>query len=268
MPELPEVETIKRELEPLIKGSTIQSVDFYWPKTLRGMNVPDFAREIAGTQVAKLNRRGKYLILELTSGKRLLVHFKMTGSFRVDGDIAEWPHTRAVIYLKDGRKLFFIDPRKFGRFHLIEDNNSPLKELGVEPLSKGFTVSKLSALLSKRKTPIKIALLDQGLIAGIGNMYADEALFMAGIHPLRPAHSLSQNEIARLHQAIPAVLHRAITNKGASIVNYFRPGGERGTAHSHFKVAHRKGRCSVCPEPVKRINIRGRGTYYCPSCQH
>ena len=268
MPELPEVETIKNDLGPLIKDCVIDRVEFLWNKTLRGSSPETFTREVAGQRIINLSRRGKYLILALESGKMILVHFKMTGSFLIGKQEGEPPkHTRAIVYLKDGRGLFFIDPRKFGRFQLVNPGNSPLNELGVEPLSDGFTREMLKELLLKIKAPIKIALLDQRLIAGIGNMYADEALFLAGIHPLRPSESLSQFEIAHLHDAIRHVLLEAIENKGASIVNYFRPGGEKGSAHSHFKVAHRKGLCTVCPEVVQRIVIRGRGTYFCPSCQ-
>jgi len=269
MPELPEVETIKNDLEPLIKNSVIDRVEFLWNKTLRGSSPETFNREVAGQRINNLSRRGKYLIIMLDNGKMLLVHFKMTGSFLIGKQEGEPPkHTRAIVYLKDGRGLFFIDPRKFGRFQLVNPGDSPLSELGIEPLSSGFTRQRLGELLSKRKSPIKITLLDQGLIAGIGNMYADEALFLAGIHPLRRAEDISHVEITRLHDAIRHVLLEAIKNKGASIVNYFRPSGETGSAHSHFKVAHRKGVCTACPGAVQRIVIRGRGTYFCPSCQH
>ena len=269
MPELPEVETIKNDLEPLITGSTLERVEFLWHKTLRGMSPESFNKIVDAQRIKGLSRRGKYLIINLESGKMILVHFKMTGSFLL-GKRGDSPpeHTRAIIYLNDGRVLFFNDPRKFGRFHLVLPGETPLDELGIEPFSAGFTPQKLQGLLSSRRAPIKIALLDQSLIAGIGNMYADEALFVAGIHPLKPANSLSESEIRCLRDAIRAVLREAIKNKGASVVNYFRPSGESGSAHSQFKVAHRKGRCFGCPGEVRRIVIRGRGTYYCPSCQH
>lgn len=268
MPELPEVETIKNDLEPLIDGSVIEKIEFMWPRTLRGMDAAELNEVVAGTSICGLSRRGKYLIISLSNGKLLLVHFKMTGSFIVgrDGDAPK--HTRAVIYLSDGRRLFFNDPRKFGRFQLIDPGQSPISELGVEPLSAEFTDEALAEILTRRKKePIKTALLHQEFIAGIGNMYADESLFLAGIHPLRPADSLSGDEVMRLRRAIVEVLKQAIRNKGASVVNYVRPGGEIGTAHSHFKVAHRKGGCTSCPGQIERITVRGRGTYFCPSCQ-
>lgn len=269
MPELPEVETIKNDLEPLIKGSRVEKVEFLWAKTLRGLNPEEFNREIAGKRIAALSRRGKYLMLLLEGGKILLVHFKMTGSFLIGGPgdpVSK--HARAIMYLEDGRRLFFIDPRKFGRFQLVSPGESPLSGLGVEPLSDEFTARKLGELLSKRTAPVKVVLIDQSLIAGVGNMYADEALFLAGIHPLRPADSLGVPGVSRLRRALRQVLREAIKNKGASVVNYFRPGGEAGSAHSYFKVAHRRGKCASCPEGIMRIVVRGRGTYYCPACQH
>jgi formamidopyrimidine-DNA glycosylase len=268
MPELPEVETIKNDLAPVLQGERIDKVDFLWYKTLRGMSAADFNNEVSGQHITRLSRRGKYLVLELESGKYLLVHFKMSGSFKIAGKDEEPPaHTRAVVHLKSGKQLFFIDPRKFGRFELIEAGQSPLQDLGVEPLSRSFTVKKLGEILSGRKTPVKMVLMDQRLIAGIGNMYADEALFLARIKPTRPAESLSDDEIEVLLNAIRTVLKQAIGRGGASIVNYFRPGGATGSAHFNFKVAHRKGNCPGCRGKIKRIVVRGRGTYYCPSCQ-
>lgn len=233
------------------------------------MNTSDFNCVISSQRIIGFSRRGKYLVIELENAKLLLVHFKMTGSFLIGNESDTPPkHSRAIINFRDGRKLFFVDPRKFGRFQLINKGESPLGELGIEPLSENFSIQTLEGLLSKRKTPIKIALLDQKLVAGIGNMYADEALFNSHIHPERPADSLTSSEVSRLFKAIHQVLRKAIQNKGASVVNYFRPGGQTGSAHSYFKVAHRKGKCLICPATVKRIVIRGRGTYYCPSCQH
>ncbi|MDD4874532.1 MAG: DNA-formamidopyrimidine glycosylase, partial [Dehalococcoidales bacterium] len=178
------------------------------------------------------------------------------------------PHTRAIIHLDNGMNIYFNDPRKFGRMQFVKDGETVLGKLGIEPLGTDFTVQSLTELLSHRKSPIKSVLLEQGLIAGIGNMYADEALFAAKIHPLRPVNTLSQDEIQRLHKAIQQVLHEAINNKGASVSNYFRPGGEMGTAHNHFKVAHRKDKpCPVCNTILQRIPIHQRGSYFCPCCQ-
>ncbi len=269
MPELPEVETIKNELTPVAAGRTITRIEFFWDKTLRGSTQDEIDRLVSGRRITAMSRRGKYLLFNLDNGLVLAVHLKMTGSLLVKSDTDEpQKHTRAIIYLSGGHRLFFNDPRKFGRFQLLKPGDNPLGDLGVEPLSDDFTSHRLGELLSRRRAPIKITLLDQSLIAGIGNMYADEALFLAGIHPLRPADSLSPHEITRLRDAIRRVLRQAIENKGASMVNYVRPGGEVGSAHSHFKVAHRKGKCTACPGDVQRMVVRGRGTYYCPACQH
>jgi formamidopyrimidine-DNA glycosylase len=193
----------------------------------------------------------------------------MTGSLLIDQDSSQPPkYTRAIINLDKDTSIFFRDPRKFGRMWLVENTDTIVGKLGPEPLEPGFTPQVLAQRLVKRKAPIKAILLDQHFIAGIGNMYADEALFAAGIHPLRSGNSLSPEEIERLHQAIQQVLWSAIGNKGASTDTYFRPSGERGTAHFQFKVAHRRGEtCPVCDTPIQRLPIRNRGSYFCPNCQ-
>ncbi|HEY55708.1 MAG TPA: DNA-formamidopyrimidine glycosylase, partial [Dehalococcoidia bacterium] len=176
--------------------------------------------------------------------------------------------TRAIIHLDDGTNVYFRDPRKFGVMWLVADKNSVGDRLGPEPLEAGFTAGVLAKALAKRTAPIKALLCDQGLVAGIGNMYADEALFLAKIHPLRAGGSLSAEEVKRLYRAIKQVLVAAIGDKGASTDTYFRPGGEIGTAHFHFRVAHRRGEsCPVCGRPLQRLAIRNRGSYFCPQCQ-
>ena len=269
MPELPEVETIKNELAPLVTGRRINSVDFLWAKTLVSPSIPEFDTRVKGTLVEALERRGKYLIFNLESGDSLLVHLRMTGSFLASREKSlPSKHIRAVIRLDDGTNMYFIDPRKFGKFQLVTDLRvKALDKLGPEPMTVSFTSAVLTKLLEGRKAPIKAALVDQAFIAGIGNMYADEILFESRLNPLRPSDSLTPDEIKRLHNAIKQVLKRAIENKGASISNYFRPGGEKGTAHEGFKVAHRKGECPVCGGLIERIVVRQRGTYFCPVCQ-
>jgi formamidopyrimidine-DNA glycosylase len=269
MPELPEVETIKNELAPLVTGRRIKSVEFLWAKTLLSPSIPEFDARVKGKIITGLERRGKYLILRLEGGDSLLVHLRMTGSFFVSRD-KKLPskHTRAVIRLDDGANMYFIDPRKFGKFQLVDGGPvKALEKLGPEPLGDAFTSAALAGLLARHKAPIKAALVDQEIIAGIGNMYADEILYAARLNPLRPSDSLDNQEIKRLHRAIKQVLKKAIENKGASISNYFRPGGEKGSAHEEFKVAHRKGECPVCGGPITRIVVRQRGTYFCPVCQ-
>ena len=269
MPELPEVETIKNELAPLVTGRRIKSVEFLWAKTLFSPSLDEFESRVKGRTIASLGRRGKYLIVRLDSGDSILVHLRMTGSFLVSREKKPPDsHIRAIIHLDDGSNMFFIDPRKFGKFQLVSGDEWSRGKLGPEPLSDEFTTKVLAQLLSGKKAPIKAVLIEQELIAGIGNMYADEALYEARIHPLRMADSLSGEEIKRLHRAIRHVLKTAIESGGASISDYFRPGGERGSAHEGFKVAHRRGgECPVCGGPIARIVVRQRGTYFCPGCQ-
>ncbi|UCE97853.1 MAG: bifunctional DNA-formamidopyrimidine glycosylase/DNA-(apurinic or apyrimidinic site) lyase [Dehalococcoidia bacterium] len=267
MPELPEVETIKNELAPYIIGCIITDVTLLWDRMLRQPSPAQFYHHISGKKIARLTRRGKYLIFRLDSGDSLIIHLKMSGSLILSTDLPP-KYTRAIIHLDKGVNIFFCDPRKFGRISLVKDVDNITEKLGPEPLESTFTAEVLAQKLEKRKTPLKAVLLNQALVAGIGNMYADEALFTAKINPLRSADSLTQDEIRRLHYAIKKVLLEAIKNKGASVSNYFRPGGKIGRAHSHFQVAHQKGKlCSICGNSIKRIPIRQRGSYYCPVCQ-
>jgi len=270
MPELPEVETIKNELQPHIVGHCVTGVTLFWEGIVRQPSVEEFCSRLIGQRITEVARRGKYLILSLTSGEVLVIHLKMTGSLLLRSASAEPDKfIRAIIHLDKEAGLYFRDPRKLGVMWLMENTNSITGKLGPEPLEAGFTPEILAQRLTNRIAPIKALLCDQGFIAGIGNMYADEALFAARIHPLRAGGSLSRDEIERLHNAIQQVLWSAIGNKGASVDTYFRPSGELGTAHFQFKVAHRlSGKfCPVCGTPIERIVVRNRGTYFCPHCQ-
>jgi len=269
MPELPEVETIKNELTPHIVGHKLTGITLFWEGIVRQPPVADFCSRLIGQQITGLARRGKYLIVSLTGDDLLILHMKMSGSLLVSRDSSEPPkHTRAIIHLDEGISVFFRDPRKFGAMWLVKDRKAVTDKLGPEPLEADFTPQVLAQRLRNRTAQIKALLFDQSFIAGIGNMYADEALFAAGIHPTRPGGSLSQDEIKRLHGAIKQILWSAIGNKGASVANYFRPGGEEGTAQFEFKVAHGRGKyCPNCGTPIQRILVRNRGTYFCPRCQ-
>ncbi|MFC1911971.1 bifunctional DNA-formamidopyrimidine glycosylase/DNA-(apurinic or apyrimidinic site) lyase [Chloroflexota bacterium] len=269
MPELPEVETVKNELTPHIMGRKLTGVTLIWEGIVKQTSVADFRSRIIGQKITGLSRRGKYLFFHLTGDDLLVLHLKMSGSLLINRDSVEPPkHTRAIIHLDKGTSIFFIDPRKFGAMWLVKDRRSITDKLGPEPLESDFTLQVLAQRLSNRKAPIKALLLDQSVIAGIGNMYADESLFASRIHPLREGGSLSPDELKRLHRAIQEILRAAIDNKGASIVNYYRPGGETGTAHFEFKVAHGQNKnCANCRGPIKRMVVRNRGTYFCPRCQ-
>ena len=265
MPELPEVETIKNELAPHVVGQKITGVTLLWEGIVRYLSAEEFRSRLRGQTITELSRRGKYLIFSLDGGDLMIIHLRMTGTLWLKPPDR---FTRAIIHL-DNSDIFFRDPRKLGVMLLVEDRNTILGELGPEPLEPDFTPQLLARRLANRKAPIKALLLDQTFIAGIGNMYADEALFAARIHPLRPANSLSPEETTRLHDAIRQVLLSGISNKGASTETYFRPDGTTGTAHFRFQVAHRGGKpCPVCGTTIHRLAIRNRGTYFCPNCQH
>ena len=269
MPELPEVETIKNEISPLIIGRHINEIILFWDKIVKDPSPEEFISRLTGRKIRDVNRRGKYLLISLNQADTLIIHLKMSGSLFIGNDDGDTPaYTRAILKLDNGTNIYLRDPRKFGRMWLVEDIEKVVGKLGPEALGKDLTAKRLARLLSGRKAPIKAVLCDQEVIAGIGNLYADEALFVAKIHPMRAAGSLSTAEVNRLHKSIREVLLAGIENKGASIVNYYRPDGTKGTAHSKFRIAHRKGeRCFVCHTPVQRIVIRGRGTYFCPKCQ-
>lgn len=266
MPELPEVETIKNELLPSIIGREITGITLLWEGIVRQPTVEEFYSRVIGQRVTGLTRRGKYLLLSLGSGEILVMHLKMTGSLLLNSSDDRF--ARAVIHLGDGTRITFRDPRKFGAMWLIGDKEAVTDRLGPEPLEADFTPEVLAQRLHNRTAPIKPVLIDQSIIAGIGNMYADEALFEAKIHPLKPAGSLSKAEVEQLYDAIKRVLWSAISNKGASVQNYIRPSGELGTAHFEFRVAHGIGKeCPIHHIPIRRIVVRNRGTYFCPECQ-
>jgi len=265
MPELPEVETIRNELSHHIIGHTITGITLFWEGIVRQPTLEEFNSRIIGETITGVGRRGKYLFFSLTSGQTLVIHLKMTGSLWLTPPDR---FIRAVIHLDGGVKIYFRDPRKFGVMWLVEDKNTVSAKLGPEPLEAGFTTETLAKALSGRKAPIKALLCDQNVIAGIGNMYADEALFLAKIHPMRAGGSLKPAEIKRLYNAIRQVLAAAIVNKGASVDTYFRPDGQIGTAHFQFRVAHRRGEsCPICDTPLQRLPVRNRGSYFCPRCQ-
>ena len=269
MPELPEVETVKNELLPHVIGRRITGITLVWEGIVKQPAAAEFCARVTGQAITAIKRRGKYLLVSLSGGDLMVLHLKMSGSLIIGRNSTEPPRfTRAVIHLDNDSSVFFRDPRKFGMMKLVEDEKSAVGKLGPEPLEDVFTPRLLSKLLDKRTAPIKALLCDQTVIAGIGNMYADEVLFAAGIHPLRTAVSLSREEIKKIHTAIRRILKTAIANKGASVDTYFRPDGTKGTAHFEFKVAHRRGEnCLNCGTALQRITVRNRGTYFCPKCQ-
>ncbi|MEE9202077.1 MAG: bifunctional DNA-formamidopyrimidine glycosylase/DNA-(apurinic or apyrimidinic site) lyase [Dehalococcoidia bacterium] len=263
MPELPEVETIKNDLVPALEGRRFIEVEVLNPGSVRYPSSEEFRRGLAGRGVLRLGRRGKYLIMYLDQGA-LVVHLMMTGGLF----LSPHPATRVAFLLDDGTRLYFADRRKLGGLWLVVNAAQVVGELGPEPLEPDFTPQVLAERLVGRKAPIKALLLDQGFLAGVGNMYADEALFAAGIHPLRRGADLSPQEVEALHGAIRKVLLEGIHTGGASVDTYRRPDGSAGHTHDGFQVAHKRGEvCPCCGTPIRRLAVRQRGTYFCPTCQ-
>ncbi len=273
MPELPEVETIRLALEPHVVGRRFERVEIGDPRLVRPFEPTAVAAELVGERVAALERRGKYLIVRFESGRVLLIHLRMTGSLRhaAAGSLADDPYRRAVVKLDDGSDVAYRDVRRFGTWHLLEpDEVDPYlqQRLGREPLERAFTARRLAERLEGRKAPIKAALLDQRTVAGLGNIYVDEALWRAEIHPLRPAATLDGDEIARLTKGIRQALRAGIASQGASLRDYSTPDGRRGRMQERFKVYGRDGEpCLRCGTPIDKIRVGGRGTWYCPNCQ-
>jgi formamidopyrimidine-DNA glycosylase len=267
MPELPEVETIKNELAPWVVGQSFTEVTILDAKVLCDCAATQVRRCLIGQKIESLGRRGKYLIFHLSDGNALIIHLRMTGSLLLDPG-EDGRYVRAAFCLSNGHRFVFSDRRRLGKMWLVDDANTVVCKLGPEPVDKGFTPNVLRRRLRRHHIPIKAALLDQGIVAGIGNMYADEALFGARIHPLRKADELSIKQVQTLHNNVCRILRAAIDNKGASVDTYVRPEGELGTAHFDFKVAHRGGEpCPVCGATIERIVVQNRGTYFCPRCQ-
>lgn len=274
MPELPEVETYVRELAPVLAGRAVTAAEVRWPRTIAAPSPDEFTAGIVGQRFARFDRRGKYMLLGLASGATLIVHLRMTGRLQVGGP-AFLPdkHTHVLLDLDDGRRLYYQDSRKFGRLWLVPDPAPVLRRLGPEPSGQELTLEHLAARLAGRTATIKALLLDQSILAGVGNIYADEALFCARIHPARPAGSLSSSEITALIGAVAQVLAAGVAHGGSSLgdsglTNYVRPGGERGGYQGDHKVFHRTGKpCYLCGAPVERIVLAQRSTHFCPNCQ-
>ena len=270
MPELPEVETVANGLRAPLIGRTITAVTINWHRTIARPAVEEFGKQVVGRQVRSVGRRGKYVVVELDYGY-LLVHLMMSGRLHVVP--AEEPldsHMRVVFDLDSGQQMRFQDTRKFGRIYLVDDPQEVTAALGPEPLDDEFTLGDFRRKLARRSGRIKPLLLNQQFLAGLGNIYADEALFAARLHPLRKADSLTPAEQARLYEAIRAVLSSAVKGRGTTLSDggYKDASGEAGTFQARLAVYGRGGQdCLRCQTPVERIVLGGRSAHYCPSCQ-
>jgi len=273
VPELPEVETVRRRLAPALEGRRFERVEIGDARLVRPYEPQAVAAELVGERVAALERRGKYLVVRFESGRVLLIHLRMTGSLRhaPGGTLEDDPYRRAVVRLDDGSDVAYRDVRRFGTWLLFEPGESEgylVARVGPEPLSPAFTAAALGARLAGRTAPLKSALLDQRRVAGLGNIYVDEALWRSRLHPLRPAGGLDPNELRALHRAVRRVLELGIARQGATLRDYATPDGSSGSMQDEFNAYGRAGEpCPRCGTPIDRIVLGGRGTWYCPACQ-
>jgi formamidopyrimidine-DNA glycosylase len=269
VPELPEVETIARGLAHTIVGKQIARAEIRLAKIAIAPPGVDFAGALAGERIVGVSRRAKYAVVKLVSGRALVTSLRMTGRLVVQhpGE-TDYPGTHIVLHYTDGTRLSFADLRTFGRMRLVEPDEPWDAGLGLEPLSSGFTPQWFTGMLSGRTTPIKVLLLDQHRIAGIGNIYACEALWEAGIKPGKPAKSLTKPAILRLHRAIRDVLERATEMRGTSVDDYVDARGLKGGFQNALSVYGRLGEpCLRCGAPIRRTVIAQRGTWWCKKCQ-
>jgi formamidopyrimidine-DNA glycosylase len=273
VPELPEVETVRASLEPGLVGRRFERVEIADPRVTRPLDPVEVSAELEDEVVAALERRGKYLVVRFRSGRVLLIHLRMTGSLRHsrNGALQDDPYLRAVVRLDDGSDVVYRDVRRFGTWLLLEPGSEAeylAQRLGEEPLETGFTTAVLAARLSGRRAPIKAALLDQRAAAGLGNIYSDEALWRARIHPLRPAGELDRDDVRRLHRGIREALRVGIRRQGTTLRDYRTPDGARGTMQDELRVYGREGEaCPRCGDQIVKTRAGGRGTWYCPTCQ-
>ena len=273
MPELPEVETIRSRLAPGLTGRRFERVRILDPRLTRPEPPEAVATVLAGERVRDVRRRGKYLAIVFESGRHLLVHLRMTGSVQhpATGGPGADPYRRAVVELDDGSTLAYRDVRRFGTWTLLDPGELEAylgTRIGGEPLERTFTTAAFAHALRGRKAPIKAALLDQRSVAGVGNIYADEGLWRARIHPLRPSGELTRDEVTRLRKGLRRALEIGIARQGATLRDYRDPEGARGRMQHEFCVYGRAGEpCARCGTPIEKMRAAGRGTWYCPNCQ-
>lgn len=273
MPELPEVETIRRTLNKLVKGKTIENVSVYWPRLIKQPeDVNQFCDALKGETIHDVKRRGKFLIFSLDT-LSLVSHLRMEGRYGLyPSEKQTEPHTHVVFHFNDQTELRYRDVRKFGTMHLFQKGEEhlrlPLSQLGMEPFSDDFTAEWLLQKLKETSRNIKTALLDQKIVAGLGNIYVDEALFRSSIHPERPAKDLSFDEASKLHLEIIRTLKEAVDKGGSTVRSYVNSQGQIGMFQLELFVYARKNQpCKKCGRPIQKMKVGGRGTHFCPNCQ-
>lgn len=263
MPELPEVEIVRRDILPFVKGRVVKRIEVISLKSiLKGISPLQLKKELEGKKIADVGRRAKYILFRLASGGYFTVHLGMTGRLLFQPD----DYVRLIFHFSGNRALYYSDARRFGKIRFYK--GYPDLELGPEPLGREFTPEKFKEMLREKKAAIKLVLLDQKFLAGLGNIYATESLFRAGIHPKRPANKLSGAEVKKLHHHIKKVLFEALGYRGTSDRWFLDAHGRKGGFQLRLKVYGRKGEpCFKCKTPIKRIVLGQRGTYFCPRCQ-
>jgi formamidopyrimidine-DNA glycosylase len=271
MPELPEVETVAHGLQVALAGCTITGVKVLWRRSIVSLDPDAFAHRLVDQKIKSVSRRGKWIVMSLSGEDTLLIHLRMSGRLVVEEEAClDNRHLRVLLFLNDGRRLSFVDQRKFGRLHLTNNPDQILETLGPEPLSEAFTAEQLTKMLKRRKGHIKPLLLNQHFLAGLGNIYTDESLWRARIHPLRSANTLTPAEVKCLHKSIRSVLTAAIASGGTTLddESYRQADGRPGEFLGKLVVYGREGHpCPRCEQAIERIVVGQRGTHFCPRCQ-
>jgi formamidopyrimidine-DNA glycosylase len=273
MPELPEVESVRRQLAPALVGRRFEHVEIADARLVRPYEPAEVAAELTGERIADVGRRGKYLVVRFESGRVLLIHLRMTGSLlhARGGTLPDDPHRRAVVKLDDGSDVAYRDVRRFGTWLLLEPGEAGpylAARVGDEPLEALFTAARLGERLAGRRGALKAALLDQRVLAGLGNIYVDEALWRARLNPLRAAGELERDELRRLHRGIRAALEHGLARQGSTLRDYRLPDGSGGSMQDEFRVYGRGGEpCERCGTVIARTQVGGRTTSFCPACQ-
>lgn len=262
MPELPEVETVKRQISPVVIGRKITSLEFLDRRNIKKISVNKFKKKIIGDKILDIERRAKYLFFKMKSGRWMAIHLGMAGRVLLKPD----KYVRIVFNLSGNKKMYFSDTRLFGKIWLYD--KYPELGLGPEPLPKSFKLKDFKKLVKSKKGNVKVVLMDQKFIAGVGNIYAAEALFLAGIHPTRRMESLTNSEISKLYIGIIKSLKAGIAHKGSSVDSFVSAIGEQGKNQNYLYVYGRKGEpCKKCKKPIHKISLGQRGTYFCNKCQ-
>lgn len=273
MPELPEVETVKEALNQTVKGQTIKDIELRYEPMIKNMSADEFKEKLINQTIQEVSRRGKYLVFHFDD-YQLLSHLRMEGKyFYVDSDFELNPHVHAIFTLENGKRLLYQDTRKFGTYHLYDkaidlETTAPFQVLGLEPFATEFTPSYVKEKIQNKKKPIKSLLLDQTVVCGLGNIYVDEVLYRARLHPLTSSSELTDKDIENVVKYTVEVLARAIELGGTTIRTFRSSHGVSGTFQNELLVHQRKGEnCYECHTPIEKIKVGGRGTYFCPTCQ-